>query len=272
MGYGFRKIYADLVTDDGTVCVAYLTWVRLFRKWTGMGGVELYWPDGRREILRSTVEPPLLEAGTPGASGPFRLVLGELTFELEYATDHGAWQPSTPSPATALHWHVQQVRGCARVRWSDPERASLEGRGYVDFVQIDRPTRLLGFRSLRWGRVHLPDRTLILEELRCKAGDWRPGLDWSREAGAVSGEAVFHPDGGSGEVRVLGGGPPVTLEAVRVLHDGSAFDADRVPSAVERALCLAVGGPTYETRWLARARCGEAAGWALHEAVTFGRR
>jgi len=271
VGYGFRKIYADLVTADGTVCVAYLTWVRLLRRWTGMGGAEIYWPDGRREILRATVEPELLEVDQPAARGPLRLELGELTFELEYTDEHGSWAPSEPSPAPALHWQVLRTRGLGRVRWSDPSRPPLEGLGYTDWVQIDRPTRLLGFRSLRWGRVHLPDRTLILEELRTKAGDWRPGLEWSREAGPRAGEARFHPDGGSGAVRVAGG-EPVELTAVRVLHDGSAFDAERVPSAVERALCVAVGGPTYETRWLARARCGDAEGWALHEAVRFGRR
>jgi hypothetical protein len=272
VGYGFRKIYADLVTDDGTVCVAYLSWVRLARRWRGMGGVELYHPDGQREILHATAEPPLVDEATPVGAIPFVLQVGEARFELEYATDHGAWTPEPDCPIGALRWRVKQAQGRGTARWTGCDRPPLEGRGYVDWVQIDRPTRLLGFRELRWGRVHLPDRTVIVEGLAAKGGvDWRPGLDWTFGEAPVTGEARFDLDDGAGRVTVVGGGEPIDLEPIRVLHDGDAFDPARIPSRIERALCVAVGGPTFETRWIARARSGGQEGWALHERVRFGR-
>ncbi|HSU40653.1 MAG TPA: hypothetical protein VLJ38_13835, partial [Polyangiaceae bacterium] len=62
--YAFEKLYADLVTADGTVCIVYVAWTELFGVRRQTAGVELYTPDGRREVMhaRAAVELPELDA------------------------------------------------------------------------------------------------------------------------------------------------------------------------------------------------------------------
>ena len=41
-GYEFSKLYADLVTEEGAVCIFYLVWVRLLGRTYPQAGVEVY--------------------------------------------------------------------------------------------------------------------------------------------------------------------------------------------------------------------------------------
>jgi hypothetical protein len=65
-------------------------------------------------------------------------------------------------------------------------------------------------------------------------------------------------------------GQSLELTPDRVLHDGNAFDPERVPRVVDRVACEALGGRTTETRWLGRARLGDLVAPCLYERVRFG--
>src|SRR5207244_12700079 len=46
MTFRFRKLYADVVSDDGTVTIVYLTWLELWGARFASAGVERYGSDG----------------------------------------------------------------------------------------------------------------------------------------------------------------------------------------------------------------------------------
>jgi len=50
MTFRFRKLYADVVSDDGTVTIVYLTWLELWGARFASAGVERYGSDGGREV------------------------------------------------------------------------------------------------------------------------------------------------------------------------------------------------------------------------------
>jgi len=273
--YEFRKLYADLVADDGTVCMLYLTWVRFSRHWHGRGGVELYAPDGSRTLAHGVAAPPLVEPDTLVEQIPLRVELGDGLFELTVALEHGAFTPATPSPAPALHWHVKVARTQARARWSGATERVVEGTGYIDWVHLTRLTRMLGFHTLRWGRAHLDGRTVVFNALRLDDGqEWRVGADWTAQGRRdLDGFALDLDEDGGGAIGL--GDATLELTPRRVLHAGSAFDAERVPRLVDRLVAEAVGGRTEETRWFAEATLQEpgrdpVVGTALHEWVRFG--
>jgi len=62
--YEFRKLYADIVDESGSVAVLYLNYVRLAGIWTGRASVELYTPDGQRRLMHATEPAALTTAAT----------------------------------------------------------------------------------------------------------------------------------------------------------------------------------------------------------------
>jgi hypothetical protein len=269
MSYSFRKIYADLITEDGTVCVLYLTWVRFWKTWYPSAGVEIYGPDGTREIHRANSAPGPVAPDTPLTDLPLRIELEDGPFELEYVPVHAGWTPQDHQGD--LDWSVKLARGHARASW-DGRRPDLVGTGYVDFVELTRPTRWLGFETLTWGRFHLPGRTVVFDELQLASGDvWRPARVWpGDERTAAPSETRAELGEGQGIVQL--GGERLELQAHRVLHRGDAFDPDRIPSPVDRAVCQMVGGPHHEVRWFGTATAADGTvGHGLWERVHFGR-
>lgn len=264
MSYSFRKIYADLITDDGTVCVLYLTWVRFWKTWYPSAGVEIYGPDGTREIHRAKVAPAPAAPDTPLGELPLRIELDDGPFEMHHVPVHGGWTPADRQGD--LDWSVKLGRGHARASWGG-RRPDLHGTGYVDFVELTRPTRWLGFETLTWGRFHLPGRTVVFDELQLATGDvWRPARTWPGV------ESETRTDIGEGRATVDLGDEHLTLRAHRVLHRGNAFDPDRIPSPVDRAVCQMVGGPHHEVRWFGTATTADGTtGPGLWEQVHFGR-
>jgi hypothetical protein len=254
--YEFRKIYLDCIEPDGAVTVAYQSWVRLAGAWIARRSVERYGPDGVRavvDLLRPAVE------AWDRAWGVEEGVRVEVV--------QGAWAPPPP-PTGALDWRVAVARGEVALRW--PGGAAC-GRGYADRVRITVPTRLLGLATLVWGRVHLEDRTVVFEHLTTAGGArWDVGFDWrvgETAPRALAGPVTLAADG-VGSVSLDDG--PLTVAPARVLHQGDAFDPERVPRAMDRWFCRTLGGPTHETRWLGVARHGERTATALYERVIFG--
>lgn len=266
--YEYRKVYADCVTPEGEVCVLYLNYVRLAGVWTARASVEWYTASGRRELVHGLDHPALVDGDATLDRLPLDVQVPGGQFSMRLTPRLGGWTPPTGPPVEALTWKILAVRTDAVVTWGD---RTWRGTGYVDFVAITRPTRLLGMKSLRWGRVHLPDRTVVLEHLDTQGGAaWDVGVDWALgepAARPLAGPAELGADG-SGSVPLHDG--PLLLSPSRVLHDGNAFDPERVPRWIDRMAAEAIGGPTRETRWYGTATRGAASAPALYESVRFG--
>jgi hypothetical protein len=266
--YEYRKVYADLVTPEGEVLVVYLNYVKVGGVWTARASVELYQPTGERTLHHGVDHPTLVDIDTPATELPLTVQLADGHFTLELDPVLGPWRPPTPTPAEGLTWGIKAVRTNARAQWGD---RSWEGTGYVDYVQITRPTRLLGLSHLTWGRVHLPDRTVVIEHIDTDSGArWDTGVEWvlGEDAPRVLDRPARLTPEGHGEVDLHD--RELTLTPQRVLHDGNAFDAERVPRRIDRWFCEIIGGPTHETRWIGTARLGGDERLALYESVRFG--
>lgn len=268
MSYAFQKVYADLVARDGTVCVAYLTWVRLLGRWYARSGLELYAPDGARRVL-SGGPVPLFD---PAAGGPLRFSIptpgGEVV--VEYAPTLSGYAPAAPARCPSLRWMVLVPRAPAQV--DGPGVGTLQGEGYADWVQLTRVTRVLGFRELRWGRAHPGTDAAAFVELAFDDGDrWCAGATWTPPARtplAVAVRCAWPGGSADGEVRL--GDATLALRAHRVLHQGDAFGAERVSRPLDRWVARALGGRTREVRWAGEGSLGASTGPALWERVRFG--
>ena len=273
MSYAFRKLYADLISEDGTVCVVYVTWLEALGLVLPYAGVEIYWPDGRREVLHASRPPPSLDSRHPPDRLEFELELPGGRAKFAQRVVHGAWEPASPAACSGLTWSVLVGRAAAELRWlDDSKRPTLRGGSYADWVVLTRLTRRLGLASIEWGRIHFETRTQVFNRITL-----RQGLEWQRCAAWSGGAPDETADVGlawtAGEAHLTAGGAGVILAPARVLHDGSPLDAARIPNRAERLVASAMTGRSRETRWLSHARAvGDArdTGWALHEEVRFG--
>jgi len=265
--YAFEKLYADLVTADGTVCIVYVAWTELFGVRRQTAGVELYTPDGRREVMhaRAAVELPELDA----PEWRLRLELPSGPFELRHRGCQGGWSPQ--ASRADLSWSVKSVAGRAEARFlGDPERTPLVGHGYADWVVLQRTTRKLRLERVEWGRAHVGEETLIWNRIRTEQGEsWTRVLSLGAERREATELLLAEHDQGV-TVSTLGAAP-LELDQGRVLHAGPALDRERFPSALVRGLAALVSPKMTETRWVRRARRPGQEGWALHERVCFGR-
>src|SRR5437773_9886988 len=66
MTFRFRKLYADVVSDDGTVTIVYLTWLELWGARFASAGVERYGSDGGRDVQHA---PPQAGQFNPDSVG-----------------------------------------------------------------------------------------------------------------------------------------------------------------------------------------------------------
>lgn len=276
MSFRFRKLYADVVGDDGTVCIVYVSWLVAWGLRARYAAVELYAPDGRREILRAR-RAPRLEPERVASDLRLHIDLAEGPFCLRFEPEAGPWAPAPADGMRGLRWSVLCARAQAVAVWPRGGREPLHGVGYADAVALDRAPRRLGLRRLEWGRVHLGDESVVFTRLSTRRGlAWGRAARWHRGAWeARETDVTLHPDPRGLAVSLADGGAAPTrlhLRPVRTLHDGPAFDAERIRSPLTRALAVRFAGRAAETRWLSRsARDGEerAPGTALHERVHF---
>ncbi len=278
MPYEFRKVYLDLITSCGEVCVLYLSWVRFRERWHGQASLEVYDACGARTIVHALGIPPMMdfEHGLEHLPRALEVPGGELKVEVKAV--HDGWKPAVPSPCPELQWSIGALRTRARIEWPGPKGPrSASGEGYVDFVRITAATRKLGLRSLHWGRAHMFERSLAFTALDLENDKrWYVGVTrmHGRPARSYGNLAVEIDHGeGTGMVRFGTGGQQLRLGSPRLMHAGSAFDPQRVPKFLHRQVCQLVGGPHEERRWLAKARVDRShgEGLALHEIVWFGK-
>ncbi len=275
MPYEFRKVYLDLITDSGEVCVLYLTWVQLFGRWHAQASLEVY-AEGKRSVVHCVDAPPMVDPRRGLDQLPAALTVPGGRLELEVESMHAGWDPVAPCPVPQLEWSVGALRTQATIRIEDKQGSRrYSGTGYLDFVRLTEHTRKLGLRSLRWGRAHMFERSLAYTDLELEDDRrWFVGVTQLHGRPAKSyGNLSFKLEDGAGMVRFGTGGQVLRFKRPELMHDGPAFGPERVPSWLHRQVCGYVGGPTYEKRWRAEARVDHShgAGSGLHEIVWFGK-
>ena len=232
MSFSYRKVYADLVTPAGDVMVLYLSWLDAWRLRQARAALELYPAGGRRQVCHAHVCPP--EPDTDQLQRGWRVELAGDWGRAHLSFDDGAagWSPGGAPLHPRLDWRVLTLR-C---------RASLEGPvawrgwGYADRVELRAPPRLLGLRSLAWGRAHTADSAAVHVSCATPRRGSRPLRAW-------------HTGGG---VRETDAGEECDWSAatVRRLHRGPALDRARFPGWWDRTLARALAGPIQEERCL----------------------
>lgn len=278
MRFRFRKLYADLVSEDGAVCIVYVSRLDAWGLRARQAAIELYRPDGTREIV-SARRAPRLDLERLGSNLRLELDVPEGPFRLCFEPEAGPWEPAMGLRGLrGLRWRVLCARARAVGVWPRGHRDPLHGVGYADLVALDHPPRRLGLERLDWGRVHLERETIVFTRLSTRRGlVWGRAARWRRGAWRPEeGDATLEPDARGLALRLADGRATparLYLRPERTLHDGSAFDPVRIPSPFTRALTMALAGRVDEARWLSRADGdvpeGGARGSALHERVDF---
>lgn len=259
----YRKLYADLVTDSGIVCVAYVAELELFGVRSVSAGYECYTPDGQRKVVRANgaaaleMAPDVISIRFPTIAGSFsyRLERTRAAFDEHRASARLAWQVLAASS-------VATARGICGV-------GEISGIGYSDRVELNAPPRALGLSELAWGRGHTENECFVFTELRFRDGSvFRHSLI----DGASSDDFELLRPSDTQLTLALPHGA-FTLETLRSLHSGSALDEARFPNRFERGLSRALSGRVQEMRALARVNTATGTqGLALHERVHFGAR
>jgi hypothetical protein len=261
--FRYRKLYTDLVTDQGSVCVGYASWLSVFGYELCSAGFELYPSQGERCVVR--------------ARGPVSVVRRDDQLSLSFDTDKGAFSIALQgAPACghtaplslsgALTWQVLLTNARAHALGAG-DACELHGTGYADLVEMTRPPRSLGLSRVEWGRGHAGGESFVFTQASFRDG--RIFQSALRDGTSVTELELTRA--GKGDLDVLLAGEAISLHDRRVLHRGSALDSARFPARGERALARLCSGPVEETRWLAQATFPSgASALALHEHVRLG--
>src|SRR5437879_9283977 len=148
MTFRFRKLYADVVSDDGTVTIVYLTWLELWGARFASAGVERYGPHGSRDVQHARPQAWEFSPISVGDGWGVRLELPSGGFELRYQSALMSWRPNGDLPDPAMEWRgfIPRARGVGRSGGQEAPGAGHRGRGGVG-----RPPRPAGLRPAPWG-------------------------------------------------------------------------------------------------------------------------
>lgn len=281
MTFVYRKLYADILADDGTLGVLYLTWLHAWGLRVAAAGCEIYGADGRREVARA--RHGLAELAPESFARRWQIGLdlagGRLT--ADYRSTIDPWSPEGLAPGDGFRWQVLSPRAETAWRWSGgARRRDLHGLGYVDWVELRRAPRWSDWRELIWGRAHPGEGAVVFSAMTFGSGRrWRRMARWAGGTSPVVSEefacewraGAFHA-----EIPAVGNDARSRLVLVtkRVLHQGNALDPLRFPNALERAVAVTMAGRMRESRWMStimEPAGAEDAPRAVHEVVHFGR-
>jgi hypothetical protein len=259
--FRYRKLYGDLISESGVVCVVYVAELAVLGARSRSAGYECYAPDGSRRVVRAHGA-ATLELEPSRIAVRFDTVAGPFSYELQ--RDKVSFEPHRPSPH--LGWQVLAATSPVRVTGVAGERELL-GHGYSDRVELSAPPRALGLSELAWGRGQAGPDSFVFTEARFR--DRRVFRHALVNGSSFTEFALERARDGSLELGVDAW--RVRLEDQRCLHAGDAIDDARFPDAMERGVSRVLSGAIRERRALARVR-GEKGepGRALHERVHFG--
>jgi hypothetical protein len=269
--YRFQKLYMDLVDADGSVCIAYAADLRALGLSQHFGGIELYAPNGVREIHRAT----RVRWSKTNDSVEIRGDFADGWFLVRHRLTERGWDPAGSPACRGLSWCVLGARATAVVELARNGSAKrLSGTGYSDWVDVTRPTRLLGLAQVEWGRFHLPDGTFVYSRIRNERDEtWQRAL--SIRAGSRIETTLVGLENRERSLVCKSDRTELVFSPTRVLHDGPVFDAERLPGAFERRVSELITGPAAERRVVGRVRRSgspgsSALGWGIAESVRFG--
>lgn len=262
--FRYRKLYVDLVTDQGAVCVGYVSWLGFLGYERCSAGFELYPSGGGRRVVRAR-GPVRVHRGDDHVGLSFGTIAGHFSLALQGTPAQRHASPLRLSGALTWQVLLTNARACAH----DPgDGAELNGSGYADLVEMTTPPRSLGLTRIEWGRGHTANESFVFTQATFRNGAvFRSAL---RDGVPVSELALS--GAGQTELQLLLPDGPIGLRNRRVLHSGSALDAARFPALPERILSRLCAGRVEETRWLAQATFPSgASALALHERVRLER-
>lgn len=274
--YRFDKIYADLVTKDGTVLIFYLTWMDLAGLSFRQAAATIYERDGSREYWIGSHDHSK-EDFSPGfkkAELNISLKSGRITVRYEHAISDD--QLHFNSGSNLAYSCLALKADCTAGLQVNGKTREFKGQGYVDDVTIDTPTRRLGLENLQWGRIHSKDTAVLFTRLLSKGHD--PILVLALSTGRSEQTEVserfeleYAEDYSSLLIRSsLLPARELHIENRATLHEGSAIDERHFPGFFERSLFSLITGSSYERRWLGTCKLGNQPAWVLHEQVAFG--
>lgn len=276
--YRFEKIYADLVTKDGTVLILYLTWMDLAGLTFRQAAATIYERDGSREFRIGSHDhsKDVFGLGFNKAELNISLKSGSITVRYEHAISDDQLRFKIGSNLT--YSCLVLKADCTALLQVNGTTREFKGQGYVDDVTIDTPTRRLGLENLQWGRIHCEDTSVLFTRLLSKR--YEPiqmlamSTGYSEEAKVTERfEIEYSEDYSSLLIRSpLLPARELHVENRAILHEGSAIDKRHFPGFFERSLFSLITGSSYERRWLGTCKFGKQPAWVLHEQVAFGRK
>src|SRR2546426_5301913 len=122
MSFRFRKLYADVVSDDGPVTIVYLTWLELWGARFASAGVERYGSDGGRDVQHAPPQAWQFDPDSVGDGWGVRLELPSGDFELRYESALSSWRPNGDPPDPAMEWRGLVPPAPPRGRFARAER------------------------------------------------------------------------------------------------------------------------------------------------------
>lgn len=274
-----RKLYVDLVDEQGTVWIFYFVDLSSLGFRQRLAGVEKYPRAGQPSLRRVTKTPVWPDEPRPDEPFRFRMALAAGPVEFSALSLLPPWVPAGAPLSLPIKWHVVAPRLVVTLRCPDSPHP-LSGVGYADFVTLRGLPRSLGVRHLRWGRAHGPEGTFVFTSVVPRRGNawqraalWRgteTPLEWDRfDLEERPDGLLLQPTAASGQ-----GGDRFALGKERILRQGDTVDSGRFPQAGERLAYRLVMGSTAETRWAGSSWLDggdlSVRGSAVHEAVDFG--
>ena len=257
--FRLTKWYLDLVTDQGTLLIAYAASL----EWAGLR-MQFASTLVARPYEAPSEETTIADVALPALQGDL------LTWHHDGLGIAGTWQGTVPpvratlldDPGGQLEWtcHLPGAEVAVTLHGE-----GLNGRGYAECLAMTRRPWALPLNHLRWGRYVSADHTVAWIE-------WRGGepRQWIWLDGSAE------PDASIQDFRVegLGGGHELRLEPIREICDRRGL---QVLSRHLPSLSPALLGPMAdlrETKRLDRGillRDGVATdqGWVIHEVVTW---
>lgn len=278
MVFFYQKLYTDCITSSGDIFIVYLTWLR----WLGVEqcacGFEWYSPDGTRKVHQTSKPPRDLNGLHEEGAISFSLDLPS-PLHVQITPSLSPWRPSGTSPLQGLSWSNRVPRANVQLRWETPSSPTLwEGDGYADWVEITQRPSTLPLQTLQWGRLHLPETTVVYTHLIAKDGTpWTRVGEWSQGEFRETHDLTLQDQAPAFHLELsqpLASSQCYTLTPQRVLHQGDAINKERYPQVLQRTIARWLSGPMTETRWYSRVQSQtdpRQTGWALHERVFFGK-
>lgn len=254
------KWYFDCVSDDGEAFIGYsaeMRWRTLSIDYTST----LHYRRNRK--VRAATS--LRKIGPPRVEDSY----------LQWGSNHlgviGKWIPITQpiertlveSEAGNIEWNCLQPNAKAEIA---VDSYRIEGRGYVDHVTMTIPPWQLPFDQLRWGRFHANSDSMVWL-------DWQGGneINLAFHNGAPVESLVIDAHGLRARDLSL------ELDTGDVLREGPLLKTAlaKVPG-IDKAFPESILH-TYECKRLSRGMLRTSPmtakpGWAIHEAVCFGKK